>query len=129
MSLLLVLVRNNNTPPLANVLLKSSLLDLVGTLETIVNEIPSGGTLYENLKEMVPVYDDIPKAIDSWCSDKLQEVQAAAESVKTADTSGVNADEVEKARNSAEALQESAVQEINEARDIAKEWHENDEDE
>jgi len=126
-SLSLVLLSNNKSPDLTSVLLKSSLDSLVDTLEALVNNVPDAGVLYDSLKDTVTNYADIPKAIDSWYDSKVQEIKEAAEAVKTY-TAGETGDAVEEANNSAEALKESGIAELNETKEVAKDLHESDED-
>jgi hypothetical protein len=47
-------------------------VDLVGTLESMIEAVPSGGFLYDTMKYVVTDSDEIPKAIDSWCDNKIQ---------------------------------------------------------
>ena len=124
-SLSLVLFRNNTLPILTSVPLQSSLESLVDILEGIVTAIPSGGELYETLKNST----DVPGAIDSWCGEKLQEIQAATEAVTTSDTAGQTASDLESAKNSAEILAEDGVKDTNETAKLAKEFYEDDQDE
>jgi len=97
------------------VLLQSALYPLV-ILDVIVTTIPSGGEVYEIVRGAA----DVPGAIIEWAQNKIQQIDTATEAVNTADTAS------ETDRSSAQALAESGNQEVQEARQIAEDFYEDD---
>lgn len=109
----------------SGLLLQSVFEPLIDALELIVNNIPSGSQVYDMVKDAT----DVPKALDSWSQSANQAIDSAHEAVKAADSAGATQEEVETAKSSAEALAESGKAEVEESRQVAEDYYENDKSE
>jgi NADH-ubiquinone oxidoreductase chain 5 len=127
-SLSLVLFINNTSPVLTSVLLKSSIEPLLYVVELLHMDVPSGAELYEIAKAKVE-NGDVVKAINDYVDTKIREVNDATRAVhESTDTAGDTPDEAEESRSLARVERDEAVSELNEAREIAKDLYECDQD-
>ena len=130
---------NDTTLPvsfIANNILQSSVLpdvvevlhDVVKVIEAIGSTIPSGETLYETVRDRVADTTSIPQVVDSWASNKEQELTAAYETAKncvsTGASAGASAGDIEAAKNSAEEAYDCAKDNLKESAELAKEIYE-----
>lgn len=105
-------------------LLESSIVDLVNLLHDIVEHIPSGEQIYENIKQQVTNSEEIPSGIDKWYEEQVKRVQEISDAVRDADTTGETQENIERAKNSAEILEEAGKKELSEGQSTAKEMYE-----